>query len=88
AQFASEILQVEREAGAEDDILLCAHSSGAFVLVMALAKALEQKPDLGVARGGIALATLGSAIGYIGGYHAGGAFERAVTRVGAAPGID
>ncbi|MCY1707664.1 hypothetical protein [Pannonibacter sp. SL95] len=86
--FASKILQVEREAVADDDILLCAHSSGAFVLVMALAKALEQKPDLGVARGGIALATLGSAIGYIGGYHAGGAFERAVARVGAAPGID
>lgn len=86
--FADEILRLEAAAEAGDDLLLSAHSSGAFVLVMALAKALERNPEFGTDRGGIALATVGSAFGYIGGYHAGGAFERAVARVAAAPGID
>lgn len=80
--FAGAIVAAVREA---DEVVVVGHSSGSFLSVEALARALDRAPALGTDGARVVLVTLGSVLPWIALDPAADRVRAALTRVAAAP---
>lgn len=67
-ELADLILDLEKEADADEELVFLSHSCGTFVAIYVLAAVLRRKPDIVRRPGGFAFVTLGPAFDCLGGF--------------------